>query len=499
MGGEEAEATLWEAQWDVQVGTLDIIVEDLIVQGGTLIGILNLTQGVEIFRSDLFPEDFSLVETEAPEEVLTAEELQQRAATFLQHLSEGEYGAALEQFDETMKDALPEEKLKEMWEGMITSLGPLQSLGDSRVYEEAGYQIVLQPCSFENGKLDAKFVFDKKGHIAGLWFLPPSSDEETHTSPSYAKENKFTEEEIIFGKEGWELPGTLSLPKGEGPFPAVVLVHGSGPNDRDETIGPNKPFKDIAWGLASNGIAILRYDKRTYVHGMKMDPAKITVEEEVIEDALLALDFLRQEEQIDGNRIFLLGHSLGGGLVPEIANRDGDVAGVIVLAGFTRPLHEMTLEQTRYIFSLDGEIDEQEANWLEEIEKGVEAINDHQLEEDEVVPGIGGFARYWYDLQERDAQKEALELSCPLFILQGERDYQVTMEDFKGWQEGLSSKEDVTFKLYPDLNHLFMSGEGKPTPSEYQQPGHVDGEVIEDMIAWIGGVTSAIPATHPSP
>ena len=418
----------------------------------------------------------------------SAAELQQKAAEFLQLLSNQEYGAAVEQFDNTMRDALPEEKLKETWESMIATLGELESLGDSRVYQEAGYQIVLQTCDFEQGKLDAKVVFDNKGHIAGLWFLPPSSGAESYTPPDYVREDTFAEIEVTFGAEGWELPGTLSLPKGEGPFPAVVLVHGSGPNDRDETIGPNKPFKDLAWGLASNGIAVLRYDKRTRVHAVKITSelaTKLTVEEEVIEDALLALEFLRRQKGIDGNKLFLLGHSLGGRLVPEIANRDGQVAGVVILAGNTRPLYELALEQYEYIFSLDGEIDEAEAKKLEEIGKAAEAIKSHQLGEDEIVPGLGASARYWYDLQERNAIKEALELSCPLLILQGERDYQVTVEDFEGWRKGLASKDNISFKLYPDLNHLFVAGEGKSTPSEYERLGHVDEQVIKDIVTWI--------------
>jgi hypothetical protein len=419
--------------------------------------------------------------------------LQQRAASLLEHLSKDEYGAAVEQFDEVMRGALPEQKLEEMWNGMIASLGALKSLGDSKVYEEAGYQIVLQPCEFEKGRLDAKVVFDKEGCITGFWFLPPSSAAD-YTPPAYANKGKFIEEEITFGAEGWELPGTITLPKSKGPFPAIVLVHGSGSNNRDETIGSNKPFKDLAWGLATHGIAVLRYDKRTNVYGMKIDPLKITVEGEVIEDALLALDFLRQQEGIDGNKVFLLGHSLGGGLAPEIANRDGKVAGVIVLAGNTRPLQEMLLEQMEYIFSLDGEISKEEAEGLRKIERGVEAINSHQLEEDEIVPGLGGSVRYWYDLQERDAIQEALELSCPLLILQGGRDYQVTMEDFKGWQEGLASKENVSFNLYPNLSHLFVAGKGKSTPSEYQQPGNVDEQVIEDIADWIATATNTVSA-----
>jgi hypothetical protein len=152
----------------------------------------------------------------------------------------------------------------------------------------------------------------------------------------------------------------------------------------------------------------------------------------------------------------------------------------------------MILEQMEYIFSLDGEISKEEAQKLDEIKTGIEAINHHRLKEDEVVPGLGGGARYWYDLQERDGIREALKLPCPLLILQGGRDYQVTMEDFKGWQEGLASKENVSFKLYPNLNHLFVAGEGKSTPSEYQQPGNVDEQVVKDIADWIAAAPNTV-------
>ena len=138
-----------------------------------------------------------------------------------------------------------------------------------------------------------------------------------------------------------------------------------------------------------------------------------------------------------------------------------------------------------YIFSLDGKINQEEAKLLETIKNGVQLIDEHKLAEDEAVPGIGGYAGYWYDLRERNPVTEALKLSCPLFILQGGRDYQVTLEDFQGWQQGLVSREQVTFQLYPRLNHLFMAGEGKSTPEEYQLFGNVETQVISDLANWI--------------
>ena len=419
------------------------------------------------------------------------EELLELSENFFQYLSAGKYHLAEELFAPEVQEMLPEGALKEMWENLTSDLGLLEEAKDYRVTMEGGYQMVYARCEFEKAELKAKLAFSTEGKIIGFQLLPSSQVE--YSPPDYVEEDKIIEREVVFGIPGWELPGTLTLPQGEGPFPALLLVHGSGPNDRDETLLANKPFRDLSWGLASRGIASLRYDKRTYVHGNKIeDLSRFTVEEEVIEDALAALEFLRSQEEINPQEVFILGHSLGGQLVPEIARRDGKVAGVIILAGPTRPLSEIVVEQTEYIFSLDGQIDEKEKKQLEEIKKGRDMLENHELREDEIVPGLGSYASYWYDLEKRDPVAEARKLSCPLLILQGERDYQVTMVDFNNWKEGLSSRDNVTFKLYPNLNHLFIAGEGKSTPGEYQNPGHVDKQVIEDIAQWIKEISQAL-------
>ena len=419
------------------------------------------------------------------------EELLELSENFFQYLKAGKYHLAEGLFAPEVQEMLPEGALKEMWESLTSDLGLLKEAKDYRVTVEGGYQMVYARYEFEKAEFKAKLAFSTEGKIIGFQLLP--SSQVGYSPPDYVEEDKIIEREVVFGIPGWELPGTLTLPQGEGPFPALLLVHGSGSNDRDETLLANKPFRDLSWGLASRGIASLRYDKRTYVHGNKIeDLSQFTVEEEVIEDALAALEFLRSQEEINPQEVFILGHSLGGQLVPEIARRDGKVAGVIILAGPTRPLSEIVVEQTEYIFSLDGQIDEKEKKQLEEIKKGRDLLKNHELREDEIVPGLGSYASYWYDLEKRDPVAEARKLSCPLLILQGERDYQVTMVDFNNWKEGLSSQDNVTFKLYPRLNHLFVAGEGKSTPGEYQNPGHVDKQVIEDIAQWIKEISQAL-------
>lgn len=128
------------------------------------------------------------------------------------------------------------------------------------------------------------------------------------------------------------LPGTLSLPDKSGPFPVVLLIQGSGRHDRDQTIGPNKPFRDLAWGFAKNGIAVLRYDKRTKVYPnykYKND----TLQEWIIDDVLAAISLLNTIPEINKEQIFLLGHSLGGYLIPRIALQAPNLKGFIVMAG----------------------------------------------------------------------------------------------------------------------------------------------------------------------
>ncbi|MFP3975536.1 MAG: alpha/beta fold hydrolase [Dehalococcoidia bacterium] len=410
---------------------------------------------------------------------------QESAAAFLKLLNDGEFEGAVERFDETMKNALPASTLEELWQQLTTQSGSLTSLGESAVTEQSGYQVVVQRCVFENGELNAQVAFDKSGKIAGLQFMPATPIAEGYTPPDYANMGTFVEREVTFGLEGWELPGTLTVPAGERSFPAVVLVHGSGPNDRDETVGANKPFKDLAWGLASNGIAVLRYEKRTKQYPSKVQEMinGLTLKEEITEDAIAAVDFLSKTKGIEPDGIFVLGHSLGASVAPRIAAQEEQVAGLILLAATTRNLPDLMMEQNQYLAELDGKVTETEQQQLDQIEQLVQKVKELDMGEDEVI--LGEARAYWEDVMSYDPVETAKGLTVPMLILQGERDYQVPVEDFQSWKEGLAGQERVQLKLYPGLNHLFIAGEGPSSPAEYNQPGNVAETVIDDIAAWI--------------
>ncbi len=242
------------------------------------------------------------------------------------------------------------------------------------------YDVVSVSCEFAKAKLDVQVTFDRSQKIAGLHIVSPNqAAADNYQPPNYVKRDSFQEQSVTIGDGASAVPGTLTLPKGEGPFPAVVLVQGSGPHDRDETFGPNKPFRDLAWGLASQGIAVLRYDKRTFAHPEQFN-GSFTVKEEVTDDAIAAIALLQKTKSIQSDKIFVLGHSLGGMLAPRIAQQDPSVAGLIILAGNTRPFEDLFVEQSIYLASLRNKMTRREKQAIDTFKKQAERIKSRDLE-----------------------------------------------------------------------------------------------------------------------
>jgi dienelactone hydrolase len=408
-----------------------------------------------------------------------------RARHLIESLARKDHAAARKHFDANLNKLVGRDALAELWRKQTEQNGELKKITDTRTGKRGEHTFVLLTCQFDRGDLDMEVNFDRDHRINGFYFGP------LRKAPPYARLGSFREVELTVGAAGkWPLPGTLTLPNGDGPFPAVVLVHGSGAHDRDETIRPNKPFRDLAWGLASRGVAVLRYTKRTYQHASKIPELKGTfsVKDEVTDDALAAVALARKQKGIDPNRVFLLGHSLGGYLAPRIATADPKLAGAIILAGPSRPLEDLIEEQIPYLISLGGKPSEEDKKVLARVKEQVARIRAGKLSDDIPPSGLlGAPASYWRDLRKYDPAGLAARLKTPLLVLQGERDYQVTLTDFKLWSKALERRKNVCLKTYPALNHLFMEGKGKgkSTPAEYDQPGHVARQVVEDIAAWV--------------
>ena len=295
----------------------------------------------------------------------------QTAQQLIMRVAQGDFEAVEQSLESSVKQQLPAEKLRATWQSLVAQVGSFKEQVEAHTFQIPSAELVIVTCAFANASLDINVAFNDAGEIIGLNITPVGSVEQQFTAkyeaPDYVNQEMFKEQEVEIGGDEWKLRGTLSLPVGDGPFAAVLLVHGSGPNDRDETIGPNKPFRDIAWGLASQGIAVLRYDKRTKVYGEKMKDlgliATISVKEEVVDDVLAAVALmLHSIPQLNPQRIFVLGHSLGGYLAPRIGAAEDTI-----------------LDQFTYIYSLSGTSSAEQLQELDKLKMQVARVKDPGL------------------------------------------------------------------------------------------------------------------------
>jgi hypothetical protein len=427
----------------------------------------------------------ALLSTTTPQ--LPAQDFEALAKGVVQELAGRQFDKVEAQFDARMTSALPLDKLQSFWDATLAQQGDFKTVTSLASAEQQGYHVITLTCKFEKGPLNLILAFDKDSKIAGLHLLPVSAP---WSAPGYANPSAFHEQSVTIGTDPWKLPGILTEPNGSGPFPAVVLVQGSGPHDEDETVGSNKPFKDLAWGLASRGIIVLRYEKRTHKYAAQLakDMGNLTVKEEVTDDARAAAALLASLPEVQKAHIFVLGHSLGGMLAPRIAEGDDQIAGIIIMAGSTRPLGQIVVDQVKYLSSLSGPVGDGAKTQIGAAEKFAQDYDSPTLKPSEKVSmmGIPVPGSYVLDLRTYDPAATAARLKIPILVLQGLSDFQVTRADLEGWEKALAGHNNVTMKTYPGLCHLFTPGGDPPSPADYDKPGHVAKSTLEDIASWIG-------------
>lgn len=408
--------------------------------------------------------------------VALAAEPQQVATQLLDHLQAGRIAEAEAMFTEKMASAVPAEKLQGLWQ----SLGELKQRGTAHSSEQQGMHLVEVPLQFASGAVIAQVAVDAQDKVAGLLLRPAPA---AKAAPPPADAN-YSEADFSVPQARGALPGTLALPKGKGPFPAVVLVHGSGPQDRDETIGASRPFLGIARGLAAQGIAVLRYDKRTFARPQDFRGGSFTVDDETTDDAVAALAALAADPRIDARRVFVLGHSQGGMLAPRIASRWPQARGAILWAAPARTLLDLLPEQNRYLLGLDGDISAPEQAFLDKLDAQIAAARGSAPVAASELP-LGVPQTFWKSIEAVNARGDAKALHKPLLMLHGGRDFQVPDADWQLWKQALQGRRDVQWQAYPALNHIGVAGSGPSSLKEYAQPGHVDTTLIADVARWV--------------
>ncbi|WP_158854840.1 S9 family peptidase [Halorhabdus sp. CUG00001] len=321
----------------------------------------------------------------------------------------------------------------------------------------------------------------------------PTSTRTTATTdddlPPYADADAYTAEtRSIEATEHCDLGATLTIPDGEDTAPGVVIVHGSGPSDRNGTVGAVQLYRDLAVGLASRGIAVLRYEKRTYACPLVVDATELTIDDEVTDDALAAVDRLRNHDRVAAGDVVVAGHSLGGMLAPRIARRDPSLAGIAMLAPPARSLATLIASQRRYAFQRDGPLSDSERERLERIESIADRARAGDVGENETV--WGGGRPYWRSLAAYDQVATARKLDVPMLIQQGSNDVQVPPDtELSRWRDALGDRSSVTIQTYEGVNHLLTTGPGPLATGTAPESGHVTEPVVADLAAWSRRIT----------
>jgi uncharacterized protein len=420
-----------------------------------------------------------------------------RALAVVELARAGQFDEIRELFTPGLRPMVTADGLRAAWEAELAERGQLTVVGAPASDPADGAMITVQvPMTFERGQQTLAVYLTRDGLLAGIQLAPPGNAEPAAPwePAGYADPDRFDDHEVTLGSGPLAVPGTLSLPHALGLLPALVLLGGSGPEDRDGSIGRSKPLKDLAWGLASLGVAVLRFDKVTHAHPDKVSENRaFTVADEYLPDALAAIALLQAHPAVDAARVFVAGHSLGGTIAPRVAAAEPSVAGLVLLAGGAQPLQWAAVRQISYLASL--------APAAAASQPGIDALTaqarrvdspDLSPETPDAELPFGVPAPYWLDLRGYDPVTVAAGLPQPMLILQGGRDYQATVaDDLSRWRAGLDQRPDVTIRVYPADNHFFFPGTGPSSPAELAAAQHLDPEVVADVGDWLGGACLA--------
>ncbi|WP_051725550.1 MULTISPECIES: S9 family peptidase [Streptacidiphilus] len=403
----------------------------------------------------------------------------------------------VELFAPPLRAAVSADALRLAWAAEVAGQGGVGAIGEPTSEPgEADLVRVRIPMACANGGFTLVTSVGADGLLHGLRIAhgEDGADSPAWQSPPYADPARFTEQEVLIGSGPLAVSGTLSLPvgpgsgPGSGPWPAVVLLSGGGAFDRDGSSGPNKPLKDLAWGLATRQVAVLRFDKATFKHPHRL-PADFTMADEYLPPALAAVRLLRDRPEVAPDRIHLLGHSMGGKAAPRIAAADPSIAGLVLLAADAQPMHQAAVRVARHLAALSPGTGADQA--VAALTRQAELVAGSELTPDtpsELLP-LGLSAAFWLDLRGYDPVATAAGLTCPMLILQGGRDYQVTVaDDLTRWQAALADRPEVTIRIHQNANHFFFPGSGPATPAEYARPGHVGPAVVDEIAAWLTAV-----------
>jgi len=412
----------------------------------------------------------------------------QKAVEIIELFKTEQYEKAYTFCDVLMHRRATADRFQVIWEALATANGDLKEVGATRYYFSDTFHVTTTKLKFKNGSVGLRLSFNLDWQISGLYIVDA---EPMYNIPTYANTFGFYEIKIPFGPVGFENEAILTVPIQEKKYPCIIIIGGSGPVDKDLIFGPNRIYKDFAWGLANKGIATVRYDKRTKAYfGKIMKEHKngnyYTIEQEYLDDLNEIVKKVSKKNAVDPNRIYLMGHSQGAGLMPLFLKQNKKVAGAIMAAGNYRSLQDLMLYQFEYLKPIQAKTKQDSALFdnLALLAQNAKIKNLPNTFPNDSLPAMYPFS-YWNYLNKINNIELAKSNKKPVLVLQGDRDYQVPIGEYLKWKQALVAKTNYQFTSFQKLNHLFLEGEGKSTPDEYFNRSNVPEYVIDEITKWI--------------
>ena len=407
----------------------------------------------------------------------------QLGLNYLEQFNRGDFDIFYQNVTSEFGSQVSKEMFSTQWAAVAQMSGKMEKTLEQTMEEKDNSTVVTTTDLYTLRQVVTTFSFNSEGKVDGSYVkLLPLKTEPQET-------DQWEEHPIQIGLEEKKVNGLLTLPKNIENPPVVLLLQGSGPSNMDEKIGTggNKPFADIAHGLAENNVASIRYDKRTYAYPEDA-AANPSLDFEYYLDAKAAIQLVMSDSRVDKDNIFLLGHSEGGMLAPKISKDNPEIKGFVSLAGSLRGLEDLSLTQTKIALEQNTSLtEEQRKETLAQTKDWIDQVKNLEPDAPEtVIAGIS--SAMWNDLNAVDGPALVKELNIPMLVLQGDADFQVSSDiDYPLWKKTLQKKTNATFILYPGLNHLFMKGGSKDfiDISVYNIPSQVEPQVILDIANWV--------------
>jgi len=390
-------------------------------------------------------------------------------------------------YDLQIRRYMPQQAFENFLIDLEFLTGDFQALGSYRSFEIPAEQLKTHVLHLCMEKLDVDMYFTHKDkeddwEIMALEFVP--ADEETLAEGTVgAYENVISETVVTVGTETYPLEGVLTMPvsaSADAKVPVCVFVHDFGPYDRDLTLGETRMFKDFAEELAEIGIASLRYDKRTYTYP---DAPISTVWDEVVEDVLAAVRFVKADERVDQQRVIVAGLGLGAMLSPRIVSQsEGDVTGMIMIGATLDSVLNVEYQRADEYMATLSEKDKSNEQY---IIRNFKSYSDEKLDDMTLLKRP---AMYYRDAESYAQVKTIRNLGLPCFVVQGKRDPIVEENDGRrAYYEQIGNASYMEYESFRGLNHLLMDDltvneNGEP---EYKIASHMDKFAARTLGNWI--------------